>query len=111
LNGDGFADFFDYCVISGEWAQQGSDLTGDLIDDNRLDGEDIGAFGEQWLSYRYSCADVNVAGGSGIDLRDFAVLAGDWGRYGPVDGDIDGNGVVDIRDLQWLVLHWCRSCE
>ncbi len=111
LDGDGFVDFFDYCLISGEWAQQGSDLTGDLINNNAVDGEDIGAFGEQWLSYRYSCADVNVAGGSGIDLRDFAVLARDWGRYGPVDGDIDGNGVVDIRDLQWLLLHWCRSCE
>jgi hypothetical protein len=44
-------------------------------------------------------------------LKDFAVLAGAWHEYGPLNGDIDGDGTVGNYDLQWLMLHWTADCE
>lgn len=110
LDGDGFVNFADYCIISGQWAQQGSGLAGNLIDDNEVDSKDVRAFCEQWLTYRYSCELADVSGEGAVDFKDFATVARDLGRYGPLPGDIDGDGTVNLTDLQWLVLHWAQRC-
>jgi hypothetical protein len=111
LNGDGFVDFADYSQLSAEWKQQGSGLAANLINDNKVDLEDIAAFCEQWLTYRHPCEQADISGEGGINLKDFSILAADWKNYGPSDGDIDGNGTVDEYDLQWLTLHWVTNCQ
>jgi len=111
LNGNGFVDFIDFSGLAEEWFQQGSDLAGNLVNDNKVDLKDIAVFCEQWLEYRYPCEQVNLSGDSGIDFRDFSILAAGWGNYGLAEGDIDGNGAVDQYDLQWLTLHWAVNCE
>jgi hypothetical protein len=111
LDGDGFVDFMDFSGLGSQWKRQGGGLAGNLVNDNEVDLKDIAAFCEQWLTYRYPCEQTDISGEGGIDFRDFSILAAGWRNYGPADGDIDGNGVIDGHDLQWLTLHWARSCE
>jgi hypothetical protein len=50
FNGDGFIDFRDYCVLTEEWGEEQNPLTVDLIDDNRIDEQDLAEFCRQWLT-------------------------------------------------------------
>ena len=50
LTGDGFVNFLDYCVLAGEWLKSQNPLMADLIDDNRIDEQDLAAFCQQWLT-------------------------------------------------------------
>lgn len=50
LNGDGFVDFRDYCILAEEWLREENPLTADLIDDNRIDEQDLAEFCYQWLT-------------------------------------------------------------
>ncbi len=108
---DGDVDLGDYCVMAGEWLNDGNDLEADLVDDNRINKQDLSAMGNQWLTLRYSCGDVELSGDTKIDFADFAKLAANWQMQGPLSSDIDGNGVVNTSDLKWLLLHWAKSCE
>jgi len=48
-NGDGILNFLDYCVLAAEWQKNGNPLEADLIDDNKIDEQDLAAFCHQWL--------------------------------------------------------------
>ena len=50
FTGDGFVNFLDFCVLAGQWQQQGNLLSADLIDDNRIDEQDLAAFCDHWLT-------------------------------------------------------------
>jgi hypothetical protein len=54
FGGNGIVDFSDYCVLAGEWFLSGESLSADIIDDDKVDGEDLWAFCGQWLD---SCED------------------------------------------------------
>jgi len=112
LTGDGFVNFRDFCVLAEEWRKEGNPLEADLIDDNRIDEQDLGAFCEQWLTPLYECSEVDIDGDSKIDFKDYAHWAADWSEQGPnLDGDITGNGIVDMADLRALLFHWPQTCE
>jgi hypothetical protein len=111
LDGSGFVNFLDFSDFAENWFRQGSGLAGNLVNDNQVNLNDVAAFCEQWLEYRYPCVQVNLDGNGCVDFRDFSILASGWFNHGPVDGDVDGNGVVDLYDLQWLTLHWPASCD
>jgi len=46
---DGLVDFRDYNILAGEWHKNGNPLTVDLIDDNKIDEQDLAEFCRQWL--------------------------------------------------------------
>ncbi|MFZ2146808.1 MAG: hypothetical protein WAV28_06260 [Sedimentisphaerales bacterium] len=50
FNGDGFVNFYDYCILAEEWLKSGGLLKADLIDDNKVDGQDLAEFRYQWLT-------------------------------------------------------------
>jgi len=50
FTGDGFVNFLDYCVLAGEWHKDEKPLEADLVDDNRIDEQDLVAFCQQWLA-------------------------------------------------------------
>ena len=112
LTGDGFVNFRDFCVLAEEWRKEGNPLEADLIDDNRIDEQDLEAFCEQWLTPLYECSEVDIDSGGRIDFKDYAFWAADWSEQGPnLDGDITGNGIVDMADLNALLFHWPQTCE
>jgi hypothetical protein len=49
FNGDSFIDFLDYSVLAAEWLRDENPLTADLIDDNKVDEQDLVEFCRQWL--------------------------------------------------------------
>jgi hypothetical protein len=49
FNGDGFVNFRDYCILAEEWLKSGELLKADLIDDNKVDEQDLAEFCYQWL--------------------------------------------------------------
>ncbi|UCG48323.1 MAG: CotH kinase family protein, partial [Phycisphaerales bacterium] len=53
---------------------------GDLSGDCRVDYHDLSALAERWLDPPGSAADLD--GLNGVEHRDFALLAGEWGRHG-----------------------------
>jgi hypothetical protein len=50
FNGDGIVDFLDYSVLAGQWRENQNPLRADLIDDNRIDEQDLAEFCRQWLT-------------------------------------------------------------
>ena len=52
FNGDGLVDFYDYSILAGEWMQNENPLTADLVDDNKIDVQDVAEFCRQWLTNR-----------------------------------------------------------
>ncbi len=52
FNGDGHVDFRDYSILADEWYQEENPLTADLIDDNKVNEQDLAEFCRQWLSIR-----------------------------------------------------------
>ncbi len=50
FTGDGFVDFNDYCVLAEEWHKEENPLRADLIDDDKVDEQDIAEFCYQWLT-------------------------------------------------------------
>jgi len=49
FTGDGIVNFLDYFVLATEWQKKQNPLSADLIDDNRIDEQDLAAFCRQWL--------------------------------------------------------------
>jgi hypothetical protein len=50
FDGDGIVDFRDYRILAGEWNKTENPLTADLIDDNKVDKQDLYVFCSQWLT-------------------------------------------------------------
>ena len=111
FSGDGFVNFEDYCVLGSEWLQTAEPLEADLIDDNRIDSRDLGAFAGQWLDACYQCSEVDIRSNGRIDFEDYAVLTADWLKQGPLAGDITGDGTVDMKDFKAMMFHWLKSCQ
>ena len=110
FNSDGFVNFADFCIIAQEWLKDENPLIADLIDDNIVDGQDLEAFGIQWLKPCYPCSSVDLNPDGKIDFLDYAFLADNWRQQGPLDGDITGNGTVNMDDLMAFVLYWNQTC-
>ena len=49
FNDDGLVNFRDYNILAGEWLRNGNPLTADLVDDNKIDEQDLAEFCRQWL--------------------------------------------------------------
>jgi len=112
LTGDGFVNFRDYCFTAEEWLKEGNPLKADLVDDNKIDGQDLEVFCEQWLTPLYECGEVDINSDSKIDFKDYGLWAGNWSEQGPnLAGDFTGNGIVNMADLKALVFHWAQTCE
>ena len=50
FNADGMVDFRDYIILANEWHKNENPLTADLIDDNKIDRQDLAEFCRQWLT-------------------------------------------------------------
>jgi hypothetical protein len=106
---DGFVNFHDYCILAQDWLKEGSLLRADLLDDNKIDGHDLDAFCEQWLTRCYECNEVDIYNDGKIDFKDYCLFAADWLKQGPnVNGDFTSNGIVDMEDLKF---HWKDCCK
>ncbi|GAG90705.1 unnamed protein product, partial [marine sediment metagenome] len=62
FSGNGFVNFRDYCAMAEEWLKNENPLRADLIDDNTIDEQDLGAFCKQWLTPCYECNEVDIKG-------------------------------------------------
>ena len=112
FDGDLFVNFRDYCVLAEEWLKEENPLKADLIDDNKIDEQDLAHFCKQWLTPCHRCNEVDVNSDGKIDFKDYALLSANWLKQGPnLAGDITGNGTVDMADLKALVFHWAKNCE
>ncbi|MBA7689687.1 hypothetical protein ES703_98195 [subsurface metagenome] len=111
FTGEGFVNFRDFCILAEEWLKVGNPLTADLIDDNRIDEQDLQAFCRQWLTPCYSCSQVDIDSSGKIDFKDYSFWASGYLQQGPLDADITGNGFVDMADLKVLLFHWPQTCE
>jgi hypothetical protein len=49
-NSDGIVNFRDYCTLAAEWQKNQNPLRADLIDDNKIDEQDLAVFCDQWLA-------------------------------------------------------------
>lgn len=110
FTGNGFVNFHDYCILAEEWLKVENPLTADLIDDNRIDEQDLQAFCRQWLNPCYECSEVDIDDSGKIDFKDYSCWAGSYLQQGPLDSDITGNGLVDMTDLKALLFHWPNTC-
>ncbi len=107
----GSADFTGDGILAKEWLKEGNPLRADLIDDNRIDGQDLAAFCEQWLTPCYECDEVDIYNDDKIDFKDYCLLAANWKKCGPnLNGDFTGNSIVDLADLKALTFHWAKTC-
>ncbi|MHC4559841.1 MAG: dockerin type I domain-containing protein [Planctomycetota bacterium] len=52
-NADGLVDFRDYCILTEEWLEEENPLIADLIDDNKINEQDLAEFCHQWLTSGY----------------------------------------------------------
>jgi len=112
LTGDGFVNFCDYSILADEWLKSENPLRADLIDDDKIDEQDLIVLCQRWLRPCYQCSEVDIVGNGKIDFKDYACLAGNWLEKGAnLDGDITGNGIVDMADLRALLFHWAQTCE
>jgi len=50
FNDDGLVDFRDYCILAEQWREEQDSLTTDIIDDNKINGQDLTEFSSQWLT-------------------------------------------------------------
>ena len=48
FDADGLVDLRDYSILADEWHKNENPLTADLIDDNRIDEQDLAEFCRQW---------------------------------------------------------------
>jgi len=111
INQDGFVDFTDFSILAEQWGKAGSSLAADLVDDDKIDEQDLSAFCRQWLSCLFDCSEADFNGDGEIDFSDYASWAAQWKLYGPdIASDIDGSGIVDLADLQAIILNWLRRC-
>jgi hypothetical protein len=111
FTGDGFVNFRDYCILAQDWLKEGRELRADLIDDNRIDGQDLAAFCEKWRTACYECDEVDIYSDDKIDFKDYCLLAANWKKCGPnLNGDFTGGGSVDFADVAALALHWAKTC-
>ncbi len=112
FTGDGFVNFHDYCILAEDWLKVENPLIADLIDDNKIDEQDLAAFCEKWLTPCYECDEVDIYSDDKIDFKDYCLLAANWLKQGPsLNGDFTGNGIVDMADLKALVFHWMDDCK
>ena len=66
-----------------------------------------------WINWQdENCFELELPAGDldydGIvNLRDFAILAGEWDSRGPcIRSDIDDSQVVDNLDIKWMTEEW-----
>ena len=59
----------------------------------------------------YKCNEVDIYWDGKINFKDYCLLAANWLKQGPLDGDITDNGIVDLEDLMALAFHWATYCE
>jgi len=112
FSGDGFVNLRDYCVLTQEWLKDENPLEADLVDDNRIDEQDLGALCEQWLTPCHQCSEADINSDGKINFKDYALWAANWSNQGPnLDGDITANGIVDMADLKAIAFHWLKTCE
>jgi hypothetical protein len=112
IDGDGFVDWGDYCILGEEWQRQENPLRADLVDDNKVDELDLSALCGRWLRARYACGQADISGDGNVDLADYALWAGDWPKLGPgLVGDITGDGMVDMSDWKSAAFYWGQDCN
>jgi len=109
----------DPCFVSlGYWHQNGTPA--DANDDFWVDGDyHLKSEHGRWQQSKY--VGLDPTGDGFIDLSDFAVLAGEWGKtavmtvpdvpaymysYRYLRSDLDNSGVVDLGDLSILLDNW-----
>ena len=58
-------------------------------------------------SYERVPVSVSIDVGKCVNFKDYAILASDWMKAGPVfEGDINRNGLVDYNDLEIMASRW-----
>ena len=61
FNADGFINFRDYTILAEEWLKSEKPLRADLIDDNKINEQDLAEFCYQWLMLKnhFRTSDTN----------------------------------------------------
>jgi parallel beta-helix repeat protein len=111
IDNDGMADNFDFAWFAGQWLNEGNELPADLDGSKNVDITDLQYFCDDWLQASAAIlvgkADFN--GDGIINIKDFAVLAGQWQQQGiGKTSDLNDDAIVNIYDLYWFAKVWLR---
>jgi len=129
LNHDCYVDMLDLKVFAGQWLKVDAKGEYDLYPDGIINFGGFARLANKWMSYRdwrdwddpnflnLELLDADLNDDGIVDLRDYAILTGDWTSEGPcIRSDIDGSEVVDYRDIakladEWLLKSWLYGLE
>jgi len=129
FNRSGDVDFADLMMFAEHWLGQVTFLLSDLTEDKRMDFRDYAGLTNRWLDNTdwmnwqdENCFELELPASDldydGIvNLRDFAIVVGDWMSEGPcIRGDIDGSELVYYDDIakladEWLLKSWLYGLE
>lgn len=131
LNHDCYVDMLDLKVLAGQWLAEELNEEYDLFQDEEviINFHDFAMFASYWQDntdwknwqdencFELELLDGDLDDDGIVNLRDFAILTGDWMSKGPcIRSDIDGSKVVDYRDLskladEWLLKSWLYGLE
>ena len=88
-------------------ADEAFPIAGDFEPDADVDLGDLGQFNSHMRGpvfiVTYGCLDADLDADTDCDMRDFELLAAEFGRQSAGPGDIDGDEDVDLDDLTLFV--------
>lgn len=128
---DCFVDINDLAALTDQWLDEQPDYLFDLFEDagETINFSDYAVFADSWLfnsfwenrddnnCYEAELLSSDLNNDGIVDMRDYAVLAGNWAAEGDcIEGDIDCSGSVDYDDFsemaeQWLLRSWLYDLE
>jgi cyclophilin family peptidyl-prolyl cis-trans isomerase len=109
IGNDGFVNFRDFAYLAANWKKTGSNLWGDLNQNNAVDANDVNLFHQDWLKktawYKPIEQDLNNDGV--VNFRDFAILSDNWQQPGRrLPGNFNQDLYVDEYDLMFFAEKW-----
>jgi cyclophilin family peptidyl-prolyl cis-trans isomerase len=113
LNNDGIANLTDFAYFAANWKKTGSNLWGDLNQNNTVNMPDLYSFSQGWLhKTNWYTIDGDINGDKTVNLVDFAQICNQWGMGGKrIQGDLNNDWYVDYLDLLFLAEHWLDKLQ
>ena len=109
IGNDGIVNFVDFAYLAAKWKNTGSNLWGDLNQNDAVDANDVRLFHQGWLTktawYKPIEQDLNNDGV--VNFRDFAIFSRNWQQAGRrLAGNFNQDLYVDEYDLMFFAEKW-----
>ena len=112
IGNDGIVNFRDFAYLAANWKKTGSNLWGDLNQNNAVDANDVRLFHQGWLTktswYKPIEQDLNNDGI--VNFRDFAIFSRNWQQPGRrLPSNFNQDLYVDEYDLMLFAEKWLAA--